>query len=242
MSLHREVEQLALLGWRLHPASRFSRASCVKHATDLATCKLDQLTRWSLEFPRCNWRVVMEGSGVWALDVDAPGPDHQADGIKALHRLVEKNGSLPPGPTTRSGGGGRGYFFKDCGEPIVGKTGTPDPGLDPRRGKLTVTIPPSVHHRTRQPYTWIIPPWEIAPPPAPAWLIKLVSPPPVSPTPAMPRRPPDVADTSLRYARAALRHAVERVAAAPNGTRNDTLNREVFAMTRFIGKNLLEAS
>jgi len=214
MSLHPDVERLALLGWRLCPASQYSRATCIKQAAEHATHDLEQLERWTHEFPRCGWRVIMEGSGIWALDVDVPSEDHAADGVKALSDLVAMHGPLPRRPATRSGGGGCALFFRHDGEPIAGATGTPAPGLDPRRGRLSVTVPPSIHPRTQLPYRWLLAPWEIAPPPAPAWLLRLVAPPPA---PTMPHRPPRLQDSGekpRRYAVAALRHAVERVATA----------------------------
>ena len=133
MTLHPDIERLALLGWRLYPASQYSRAACIKNAADLATPDLDQLSRWSREFPGCGWRVVMQGSGIWALDVDVPSSDHAADGMAALAPLVAAHAPLPPRPTARSGGGGCALLFRHNGEPISGKTGTPTPGLDPRR-------------------------------------------------------------------------------------------------------------
>lgn len=65
-----EIERVALLGWRLYPASRYSRAACIKHGSDLATSDLNTLAAWSYEFPDCNWRVVCGGSGIWGLDLD----------------------------------------------------------------------------------------------------------------------------------------------------------------------------
>lgn len=236
MRLHPEVERLALLGWRLHPASRHSRAACIKNAADLATCDLDQLARWAAEFPRCNWRVVMEGSGIWALDVDAPGADHAADGMKALSDLVAVHGPIPARPMTRSGGGGAALFFRHQGEPIAGATGTPAPGIDPRRGRLTVTVPPSIHLTTRRPYRWIAPPWEVAPPIAPAWLLRLVAPPP-EPKLSPPR---PLAERGRSYAVAALRRAVEQVATAAAGTRNSTLNAAAWSVSRFIASGQLQ--
>ena len=240
MRLHPDIERLALLGWRLHPASRYSRAACIKRAAEAATHDLDKLERWATEFPGCNWRTVLGGSGVWALDVDAPSADHAADGIAALAGLVAKHGPIPPRPMTRSGGGGLALFFRHDGEPIIGKTGTPAPGLDPRRGRLTVTVPPSTHHRTRAPYRWIAPPWEIAPPPAPAWLLALLAPSPPPPMPwpvrsggGLPGRP---------YATEALRRSVVMVATAFPGTRNDVLNRAAWSLSRFIADGSLAPS
>jgi Bifunctional DNA primase/polymerase, N-terminal len=242
MILHPNVERLALLGWRLHPASQFGRAACIKQAADHATCDRDQLARWTIEFPGCNWCVVMEGSGIWALDVDVPSPDHSADGIKALAELVAAHGPLPPRPTTRSGGGGLCLFFSHhhC-EKIIGATGTPARGLDPRRGRLSVTVPPSIHIRTHKPYRWIAPPWEITPPSAPPWLLQLVAPPAEPPLPTQ----PCVAHSGLpgrAYAIGALRRSVEQVATAQQGQRNDTLNRCAWSMSRFIAGGLLSAA
>ena len=188
-----DIERLALLGWRIFPASQYSRAACVKNFTTLASHDLDQLDRWSREFPNCNWGIVMADSGAWALDVDVPGSGHNADGVKALADLTAKHGPLPSRPMARSGGGGLALFFRDDGAPIAGRSGTPAPGLDPRRGRLPLIVPPSLHHRTRRPYRWLTPPWELPPPAAPAWLLRLVAPPP---EPAMPARPQRLAAPS----------------------------------------------
>jgi hypothetical protein len=238
-ALPEEIERLALLGWRLYPCSSRDKRGCIKGGTDAATCDLDQLAAWSRAFPDCNWRVVMEGSALWALDVDAPGPDHAADGISAMAALVRQHGHLPPQPRTRSGGGGAALFFRHDGEPIAGKTGTPAPGLDPRRGRLSVTIPPSVHVTTGRPYRWLVAPWDVAPPPAPAWLLRLMAP---APQPVPVRRPFVIGadpDKARRYAAAALRNATARVASAGSGTRNDMLNSQCYAMARFIAEGSL---
>ena len=242
MTLHPDIERLALLGWRLHPASQYSRAACIKGAAEAATSDVDQLGRWYSEFRGCNWRVVMQGSGVWSLDVDAPGPDHEADGITAMTELVARHGQIPPRPMTRSGGGGYALFFQHRGEPIAGRTGTPAPGLDPRRGRLAVTIPPSVHITSRRPYRWITPPWELSPPPAPDWLLRLVAPRLEPAMPDKPTRPEATPEGLRRYALAALRHAGDRVALARPGSRSDMLNAETYALTRFAKDGLLDAS
>jgi hypothetical protein len=240
MSLHPNVEGLALLGWRLYPASSRTRAACFGGATDAATCDLDRLEEWDRRYRGCNWRVVFGGSGIWGLDADVPGPDHAADGVKALADLAAVHGPIPPRPMTRSGGGGLCLFFRHAGEPIIGKTGTPAPGLDPRRGRLSVTVPPSIHPRTGQRYRWIVAPWKVNPPAAPAWLLRLVAPPPERPIPA---RPPLEAGNELgrRYAMAALRNSIGRVATAQLGARNQTLNRECYGLARFIADGHLTA-
>jgi hypothetical protein len=129
MRLHPDVERLALLGWRLHPASGRTRAACFPNAVTRATCDLDQLDQWSRQYPGCGWRVVMQNTGIWALDVDVPGVRHKHDGMGAMRKLVAVHGSLPPRPTTRSGGGGLAMFFAHGGEPIAGRSGHPALGI-----------------------------------------------------------------------------------------------------------------
>lgn len=227
-----DIARLALLGWRLYPASQRSRAACIQEPGASASSDLDRLELWSRKFPDCNWRMVCEGSGVWGLDVDVPSPDHADDGMAALAAMVGRHGPIPPRPMTRSGGGGLALFFRHRGEQIHGATGWPEPGLDPRRGKLSVTVPPSIHIRTRRRYRWVVAPWEVSPPDAPAWLLRAVAPPP--PPAALPVS--DIANADpvrrSRYAEAALGNAIGRVASAPQGTRNDVLNREMFGLMR----------
>lgn len=239
MNLPEEIKRLALLGWRLHPACSTTRSACFAGATDAATHDLDQLEAWARTYPRCSWRVVMQGSGVWGLDLDVPSPDHAADGVAAFTDLVRQNGGLPVAPALQSGGGGWAVVFRDTGAPIRGQTAWPAPGIDPRRGRQCLTVPPSRHVRTRVPYRWAVAPWDVAPPPAPAWLLELMAPAPQ----AVPERRPFVLgtdpDKARRYAAGALRKAGERVASTGSGARNHTLNVETYALARFVAEGSL---
>jgi hypothetical protein len=241
-ALHADVERLALLGWRLHPASRRTRAACFADAATLATCDLDQLEQWSQAYVGCSWRVVMAGSGIWALDVDVPSQRHKHDGVAALRNMITVHGPLPPRPTTRSGGGGLALFFEHSGEPIVGKSGHPALGLDPRRGRQSITVPPSIHPESGLSYRWLVAPWELAPPRAPGWLLRLVAPPTVPPLHEPVPRLVEASGDRRRYALAALRHAADRAARAPQGRRNDTLNTETFNLRRFLAEGTLDAT
>lgn len=235
MAIPEEIERVALLGWHVYPSSSTSRAGCFKGASDAASCDLDVIAEWSERFPRCNWRVKFGPSGLWGLDLDVP--PHHPDGLGAFKAIVEDHGGLPPRPLMQSGSGGMAVFFRWSGEPIIGKTGHPAPGIDPRRGRLSQTIPPSVHVDLGLPYRWLVPPWDVSPPDAPAWLLALMAPPPDPPA-----RPAPVLvgeGRKRRYATAALRHAIERVATAPSGQANDTLNRQAWSMTRFMADGTL---
>jgi hypothetical protein len=174
MQLHPDVERLARLGWRLYPSTR-SRKGMFKGYIDAATSDRSTLSQWAEQYPGCNWSVIPQGSGIWALDLDTPSLDHTADGVSALRELCNQYGGLPPGPHGRSGGGGDLMVFRDAGHPIRTKTGTPAPGIDPRAGRTPFTVAPSIHRRGGR-YHWMIAPWDLDPPVAPDWLLKQVAP------------------------------------------------------------------
>jgi hypothetical protein len=232
LNLHPDLERVALLGWRLTPVWA-NRAGCFKGYIDAATHDLDQIERWQHEYRGCNWSVIPDGSSVWALDVDVPSADHEADGWSAFLAMQERHGALPAAPHGRSGGGGHLFVFKDAGHPIKCESGWPQPGFDPRARRVQFTIAPSLHGRTRRPYTWQVAPWEVAPPVAPQWLLNAVAPPPERARPARPSIP--TTDSASR----ALARAVDTVIGALPGRRNSTLNRAAYIAGGFAGAGVL---
>lgn len=227
-----DVERVACLGWHVFPGSRYTRAAMFVGAQDQATCDLETIARWCFEWPGCNWRVRFGSSRLWGFDLDVISADHKHDGVKAFCDIAKTHDPLPPRPVLRSGGGGLAIFFAHHGEPIIGRTAYPAPGIDPRRGDQTQTLPPSVHPTTGLPYRWLTPPWEVSAPRAPGWLLDLVKPPPEPEWRPAPKLRDG--DDKRNYAVGALRNAIGRVATAANGTRSDTLNRETYSVARFI--------
>jgi hypothetical protein len=75
----------------------------------------------------------------------------------------------------------------------------------------------------------------------PQWLLDAAMPPPKALPIYRPARTFPTAAAAERYAMAALRRAADPVARAPVGSRNSTLNAEVFALSRFIGDKSLGA-
>ena len=75
----------------------------------------------------------------------------------------------------------------------------------------------------------------------PNWLIDLAKPSPKAAAPVYvrPSIPPD-GTRRERYARAALCNAADRVASAPAGSRNTTLNSMVFQLARFVADGTLD--
>ena len=200
---------------------------------EAATSDLDCLLGWSNRYPGCNWSVVPAGSGIWALDIDAPSVDHTADGVTAFRKLCVQNGGLPPLPHGRSGGGGHLLVFRDAGHPIRTKTGSPCPGIDPRAGRLPFTVAPSIHRRGGH-YRWVVAPWDIAPPITPAWLLRELAP---APTVPAPHRRGSFAGTQAQWR---LMGALNRVQRADPGERNTTLNREAFRLGRLVAAGIAD--
>jgi hypothetical protein len=231
VSLHPDIERLALLGWKLTPATS-TKKGMFKGFIPAATDDLDQLEAWAGAYPHACWKVRPEGSGVWFFDVDVPGPEHANDGVAALRGLCELHGPLPPRPHARSPSGGHTLVFRDDGHAIAGASGHVAPGLDALRGKLCPMVPPS--RRNGGAYRWIVAPWECNPPPAPEWLLKLLEPPPPPPRPSYPRRM-----TNDRAA-VALDRVVRDLARAGAGGRNAALNRAAFIAGGFVASGLLD--
>ena len=226
MTLHPDIERLALLGWRLVPAAP-SKKGLWRGYLDHATHDLDQLATWQAEHPGCCWKVVPQGSGVWALDIDVPSQHHAADGVAVVKAWTEAHGPLPARPHGRSRNGGHLCIFKDTGAKIRSKSGHPAPGIDPRAGRNAFTVSPSPGYR------WQVAPWDVNPPAAPAWLLTMLAPPPEPPAPAY--RPIDTSDRARR----ALCRALDAIMSAGDGTRNDVLNRRAFTVARYVAAGMI---
>ncbi len=166
-----------------------------------------------------------DASGVDALDIDAPRHP------EAAVWWVQHRRRLPTTRTHRTRSGGLHVLFEHAagmrcwtGRPVSGIDGRADGGYIvwwPTEGEPVL--------REEPPAPW--PDWlldELTPPPArtPAWALAtdLSSP-----------------ERGSRYGSAALRHAANRVARAPVGNRNSTLNNEAFGVARLVAAGVLNA-
>jgi hypothetical protein len=165
-----------------------------------------------------------ESSGLDALDIDAPR--HPEAGAW----LAARRDRLPMTRAHRTRSGGLHLLFchrpgMRCwtGRPVAGIDGHADGGYVihwPATGAPVICDAPAA-------------PW-------PRWLLDELM--PAAPVPAAAWQPAAGADHrgASRYAAAALRHAAERVASAPIGARNATLNAECFSLARLIAAELLD--
>jgi hypothetical protein len=191
----------------------------LRHGLTEASTDPRRIEQWWTRWPAANvglrTGIVMD-----VADIDS------AEGWHGLHHLL--GGVLPAGPRVRTGSGGWHLWFQPMG---YGNRVRLLPGLDWRGIGGYVVAPPSRH--VRGDYRWVRCPGAGLPA-GPAPLRALVEGPAVAPAVPRPIAHPD------RYAQAALTAEADRVARAPVGSRNDTLNRAAFALGRLAGAGLLD--
>lgn len=131
---------------------------------------------------------------------------------------------LPPTVTVSTPRGGRHYYFRYDG-PLSNSVGKLAQHVDVRADRGQVACPPS------EGYDWVRSPIDCELADLPAWILDALARPEMAPSNG----------TVRPYVRAALELATDAVRAAPEGTRNDTLNREAFALYGFVPHEIAEA-
>jgi hypothetical protein len=194
----------------------------LRHGLTEASTDPRQIELWWSHWPTANIGL-RTGIAMDVADVDS------TEGREGLLHLL--GGTMPPGPRVRTGGGGWHFWFRPTG---FGNRVRLLPGLDWRGVGGYVVAPPSRH--LRGDYRWLHRPGD-ALPTGSATLHALIEGP--TTIPAATHRPITHPD---RYASAALAAESDRVARAPVGSRNDTLNRAAFALGRLVGGGLLDAA
>jgi hypothetical protein len=192
----------------------------LRHGLTGASTDPRQIELWWERWPAANIGL-RTGIAMDVADVDS------AEGRHGLRHLV--GGTMPTGPQVRTGGGGWHFWFRPTG---FGNRVRLLPGLDWRGVGGYVVAPPSRH--LHGDYRWLRRPGETLPPGSAALLGLIEGP---TSTPTLARQPIAHPD---RYASAALTAESDRVARAPVGSRNDTLNRAAFALGRLVGGGLLD--
>jgi putative DNA primase/helicase len=195
-----------------------------------ATTDLLQVESWWHGQPEAN--IGLRCDGLVAFDLDGPA------GHRSLAELEWELGELPE---TRAQQSGRGQhrFYSVAPEVLIGNSttalGSP-PGLDLRGGdRGYVVCAPSLHSSGRA-YSWVDPEAAIAPLPLP-WLERLLG---LSSLPE-PERMVALAGTTS-YGLAALEDELRKIRRAPEGQRNETLNRSAFKLAQLVAGGQLELS
>ena len=148
---------------------------------------------------------------------------------QTLAALEKANDHLPPTRCAATASGGRHYYFRHV-DGIRNSAGKLGSGLDIRAYGGYVIAPGSVLTDGRS-YDWID---DLAPAEAPAWLLDMLL--PKSPPPNAGSVPGSAATgDNPRYVDAAVAAELAALAEAPEGARNDRLNRAAFALGQFVG-------
>lgn len=203
-------------GWVVYPQDQDKRAF-VRWGELEQPPDHETVARWWRRWPEANIACVCGPSGL--VVVDADGELGEA-GLEALGQFY---GAWPDTLEVQTGRGRHLYFrapegFRASG----GRPGELVAGVDVRAGRLSATLPPSLH-RSGARYEWREGGAGMAP--APAWLVERLAArarPRPAPAPARPLRTPGADGTP--YGLAALRGILERLAAASHPGRRDALN------------------
>lgn len=205
---------LAAEGWKVFPLNRDKRPKTANGFYD-ATTKPEVIKAWE-------WTEALIGAAVLPgqviIDVDP------RNGGSATLKLFREDGkTFPPTRIVRTRGGGFHYYFSiDEATTLRAKLG---PGIDVKRaGKGYVVVPPSPGYA-------LLADEPIAP--APEWLLEELV---VSEAEAVGDGPSDAKffpwEDGTPYGMAALEREVGRLLTAPEGDRNNSLNRAAFAMSQ----------
>lgn len=206
-------------GWPVFPLSARKKTPATSNGFKDATRDPVSVKSWAERLPSANIGIPTGAETFDVLDVDGP------EGEATLARILERYGPLPDTTETRTGRGRQFWFAPSgltCTASRIGK------GLDTRGAGGYVVAPPSVHPNGAV-YTFTR---EGVFAPAPTWLLEAIGKANES-TPATASR--DSHGSSTPYGRAALGGLFRDVAGAPEGTRNDALNRAAHRAGRLVG-------
>jgi putative DNA primase/helicase len=202
----------------------------------LATTDEGTIRRWWREAPHANIGLPTgQINGLIVLDVDAGGAD-----------TIDAYGGFADTLWCQTSSGAHHYFAHPGG--TIANRIKFLPGLDVRGDGGLVVVPPS-RHASGTRYQWLSDPDRPLEPP-PQWLLDaLRQPTPAAATPGAPGTdstlPPEpypgpAHGGGSAYAQAALRREVEQLSRAPEGQRNDALNRAAFSLGTLVAAGELE--
>jgi hypothetical protein len=212
-------------GWAVFPCK--GKHPYTTNGFHNASPDADQVAAWWRRWPQANIGAPIPPS-LAVIDFDAKN-----GGLETLRQFEERLG-VPETLTTHTGGGGLHLWFLHPGGQLRQGTGILGPGVDTRMpGRGYVLLPPSKHPDTGTLYKWYNP--ARAAVPMPEWMVDRLRP------PAPPPRPDRLILTvSDAYTRAALEGEVGKIAAAPNGTRNNTLHLAACNIGTLVGAGMLD--
>ena len=219
MDLGNEALLYAGRGFPVFPLGPHSKLPLIPterggHGLHDATTDEKRIEQWWTATPQANIGL-RTGIAFDVIDLDGGA------GADALEQARAGRAQLT-GPVVKTGKGYH-YWVQTTG---LGNRAGVLPGVDFRGLGGYVVAPPSLHPNGHR-YSWINPCFDDLAP-APEWLLKLLKP------HRDVTRPPRPGPRTSAYGRAALRHELERLAQAKEGTRNDQLNRCSFSLGQLV--------
>jgi hypothetical protein len=229
-------------GWHVFPCAPGSKRPALRENwQDLATTDSGRIRAWWARRPY-NIGIACGQSGLVVIDLDVArdgfrGLDGPASGADALERLCLAHGQRYPSGTytVDTPSGGSHLYFTAPETAVRNSAGRLGPLIDVRADGGDVVGDGSVIDGRRYAARGDFLPLAL---PLPGWLARLLREEPALPefTPPLP-----ALDRAQRraYALAAFREETRRVAEAPVGTRNHTLNRAAFSLGQLVGGGLI---
>jgi bifunctional DNA primase/polymerase-like protein len=237
-ALLRSALEMASRGWHVFPCATGTKRPALRgNWQRLATTDPGRIRDWWAYRPY-NIGISCAPSGLVVIDLDVPkwrGAD-PATGVSTFTELCGRAGQPYPSGTftVATPSGGTHLYFRAPAVAITNSASRLGPLIDIRAGGGYVLGPGSrVGGRS------YIPTNATPPAPLPSWIARALTqpPPPAAPSPIAISNVP-----AVPYGLAALREETARVAAAPEGTRNDTLNRAAFSLGQLVAGGCLPGS
>jgi hypothetical protein len=240
-------------GWSIFPVLPNDKRPAIRDWPNRATRKTDIIAKqWPADH---NIGIACEPSGLVVVDLDCGKPlpppwdtmPGIVDGQDVLAVVCEQHDpEWPVWPgwrdtyTVQTPSGGWHLYFKAAGETIRNSSGKLGPLIDIRAAGGYVVGAGSVVNGCA--YELVI---DHDPAPLPEWISRLLT----TGTQGQPRPPATLmaqlskpAVRSDRYVTAALNSELTAVKAAPQGQRNEQLNRSAFAIGRFVTAGQLDGT
>ena len=164
------IRGLTERGFRLFPVAARGKRPLIAEWPERATCDVEALEAWTLQFPGCNWGLACgPNSGVFVLDVDGD------DGAASLRGLIEDHGHEWTDTLNAKTARGSHFYFSYPADAVIRNSASKlAPGVDVRGDGGFVSVPPSIHANGTQ-YTWGDSGENAPIASAPAWLLQLLS-------------------------------------------------------------------
>lgn len=214
----------AAAGHPVFPLQPQGKTPMTAHGLDDATTDEATIETWWSKWPDAN--IAIRTGEIVVVDEDQP---------EAFTSFAHSTGETIPHTSVVQTASGRHFYFRQPANMRIRNTaGRLAPGIDTRGDGGYVVAPPSVHPSGAR-YEWVQLVEEI--PPMPDWLAERL----IKQQPE--RMPlPDIAfGNTTPYGQRALEAELHAVATAPEGTRNDTLNRAAFALGQLVAGGEVDA-